>query len=88
MEITGLKKVIQREMSRRRHYGGAEDVPALLWENSEVASAFQRAEACAQREEFTGDWDEAPTSLEEAMDVLASTLRRLAKQNAPKLTTR
>ena len=56
-------------------------MPAFLWENSAVAVAVQRVMECAQREEFTGDWDEASTSLEETMDALASTLRRIAMKN-------
>ena len=87
MELGKAKQAIQKEMNRRRRYGGAEDVPAALWEYGEVSAAVQRAAECARSEGFSGDWDEAPIPLEEQMEALARTLRRLSQQTAFDLAT-
>ena len=75
-----MMQIIRKEMNRRRRYGGAEDVPALLWGIAEVDQALTRAARCAEEEGFDGDWDTTPMGLEESIDALAGILRRLSAQ--------
>ncbi len=73
-------QIIRKEMNRRRRYGGAEDVPAVLWGNAEIDQALTRAARCAEEEGFDGDWDTTPLGLEESIDALAGLLRRVSVQ--------
>ena len=75
-----MMQIVRKEMNRRRRYGGAEDVPTLLWGNAEVDQALTQAAECAEEEGFDGDWDTAPMGLEESVDALAGLLRRLSAQ--------
>ena len=80
MKSEEAARAIHKEMNRRRRYGGAEDVPAVVWSEPEVARAVQRAIGCAAEEDFDGDWDTATVPLEERMGALASALRRASVQ--------
>ena len=80
MRIEDTAQAIHREMNRRRRYGGAEDVPPLLWSDAEVEQAVQRVVRSAQEEGFDGDWDAASVSLEECIEALAKALRRASVQ--------
>lgn len=83
MEIADQKKAIQKEMNRRRRYGGAEDVPAVLWSSDEVAGVVQQTAVVCCSDGFSGDWDQATLQAEEGMDALAIALRKASiKQNA------
>lgn len=63
-------------MNRRRRYGGAEDVPAVLWSDGEVAAGIQQIVAACCSDGFDGDWDQATLQIEEGMDALAIALRK------------
>lgn len=81
MNSRDIQQTIRNEINRRRRHGGAEDVPALLWETDAVLGAVEQATACAEEESFTGDWDYASVNLESKLNRIASTLLAVSKQS-------
>ena len=78
-----IQQAIQKEMNRRRRHGGAEDVPAALWNSNEVVLGIQQMITLCHSDGFDGDWDQATLQIEERMTTLAVALRRASiKQNA------
>ena len=82
MKVDEISQSIRKEMNRRRRYGGAEDVPAFLWELTVVREVMQATVHSAQVEGFDGDWERAGLCLEEKMEALAKTLRQKSVQNS------
>jgi hypothetical protein len=80
MKSEDAGQAIQKEMNRRRRYGGAEDVPRHVWGEVAVKKALLATMEAAVAEKFTGDWEEASLVLEEKMDALAVALRRASAQ--------